>query len=57
MLLDLDLQALDRYLSPHKAKLQSKGVDSVISRVMNLKERIPMISHEMFAQSLAGAFR
>lgn len=57
MLLDLDMSALDRYLSPNKAKLQSKGVDSVISRVLNLKERVPDISHEMFSQALAGAFR
>jgi len=57
MLLDLDLTALDRYLSPNKAKLQSKGVDSVVSRVLNIKERVPDVSHEMFSQSLAGAFR
>jgi lipoate-protein ligase A len=38
MLLDLDLTALDKYLSPNKLKLQSKGVDSVVARVMNLKE-------------------
>jgi len=57
MLLDLDLTALDRYLSPNKAKLLSKGVDSVISRVLNLKEKVPDISHEMFSQSLAGAFK
>ena len=49
MLIDLDLEALDRYLSPNKAKLQSKGVESVVSRVMNLRERVPEISHEMFA--------
>ena len=49
MLLDLDLTALDKYLSPNKLKLQSKGVDSVIARVMNLKERVPHISHEMYA--------
>ena len=57
MLLDLDLTALDRYLSPNKAKLLSKGVDSVLSRVMNLRERVPHVSHELYSQSLAGAFR
>lgn len=36
MLLSLELDALAKYLNPSKAKLQSKGVDSVISRVMNL---------------------
>jgi len=57
MLLNLDLTALERYLSPNKAKLQSKGVESVTARVLNLKERIPDISHEMFSQTLAAAFR
>ena len=37
MLLDLELGALGKYLNPSKAKLESKGVDSVISRVINLK--------------------
>lgn len=57
MLLDLDLNALQKYLNPNKAKLLSKGVDSVISRVMNLKERVPDISHEQFSSALAVAFR
>jgi lipoate-protein ligase A len=57
MLLNLDLTALDKYLSPNKAKLLSKGVDSVISRVMNIKERIPHVNHEFYSQALAGAFR
>jgi lipoate-protein ligase A len=38
MLLDLELDALTKYLNPNKAKLLSKGVDSVIQRVINLKE-------------------
>ena len=57
MLLNLDLTALDKYLSPNKAKLLSKGVDSVVSRVMNIKERIPHVNHELYSQALAGAFR
>jgi len=57
MLLSLDLQALQKYLNPNKAKLVSKGVDSVVSRVMNLAEKVPDISHEQFSQALAGAFR
>lgn len=52
MLLDLDLTALGKYLNPHKSKLISKGVDSVISRVMNLKEICPEISHEKYCKSL-----
>lgn len=33
MLLDIELGALGNYLCPNKAKLESKGVDSVVSRV------------------------
>ena len=46
MLLDLDLTALLKYLNPNKAKLISKGVDSVVSRVMNLSEQVPNITHD-----------
>lgn len=49
MLLDLDLKALEKYLSPNKAKLLSKGVDSVVSRVLNLKEVVPHLTHEVFS--------
>ena len=48
MLLDLELGALGKYLSPNKKKLESKGVDSVISRVLNLKELVPEINHDNF---------
>ena len=48
MLLDLELGALGKYLNPNKKKLESKGVDSVVSRVMNLKEACPEINHEKF---------
>ena len=57
MLLDLDKEALGKYLNPNKAKLLSKGVDSVISRVMNLKERIPDITHDKFCSALADSFK
>ncbi|CDW73105.1 lipoate-protein ligase a [Stylonychia lemnae] len=57
MLLDVDLNALQRYLNPNKLKLQSKGVESVISRVMNLKEIHSGIGHESFGQHLSTAFR
>jgi lipoate-protein ligase A len=57
MLLNLELTALQKYLNPNKAKLISKGVESVISRVMNLSEKVPNISHEMFSESLSKAFK
>ena len=56
MLLDLELNALSKYLNPNKKKLESKGVASVISRVMNLKEAIPEISHASWNQALERAF-
>ena len=56
MLLDLELGALGKYLNPSKAKLASKGVESVISRVVNLKEINPDIHHDNFCESLEEAF-
>jgi len=56
MLLDLKLDALGKYLNPSKAKLESKGVDSVVSRVMNLKEVCPDITHDSFCDSVEEAF-
>jgi lipoate-protein ligase A len=56
MLLDLKLDALQKYLNPNKKKLESKGVDSVVSRVLNLKEIAPDITHENFCEALERAF-
>lgn len=38
MLINVDLDKMTAYLNPNKLKLISKGVESVISRVMNLHE-------------------
>jgi lipoate-protein ligase A len=56
MLLNLDLNALSRYLNPNKRKLESKGVSSVISRVMNLTEVAPSIDHASFCHALEESF-
>lgn len=56
MLLHLELNALQKYLNPNKLKLISKGVESVVSRVMNLKEKIPDINHEKFCEAMESAF-
>ena len=56
MLLDLELGALGKYLNPNKKKLESKGVDSVVSRVMNLTEANPNINHNSFCEELQKAF-
>lgn len=52
MLLDLELDALQKYLNPNKLKLISKGVSSVVSRVMNLSEIVPSITHEKYCDAL-----
>ena len=53
LLVHVDMEKLGRYLSPSKAKLQAKGVDSVRSRVLNLTELNP----EMTICSLKAALR
>jgi len=52
----LELGALGKYLNPSKKKLASKGVDSVVSRVMNLREAIPDVTHESWNAALERAF-
>lgn len=57
LLVDVDMEKLSRYLNPSKAKLQAKGVDSVRSRVVNLRELNPEITIQSLKQSMAKAFR
>ena len=54
--MDVDREKMGRYLNPSKAKLSSKGVDSVRSRVVNLKELASDITIELLSQKLAEAF-
>ena len=56
LMVDVDREKMGRYLNPSKAKLSSKGVDSVRSRVVNLKELAPDTTIEMLSQELAEAF-
>lgn len=56
MLLHLEFGALAKYLNPNKKKLESKGVDSVISRVINLQDICPEIDHESFCKALEKSF-
>jgi len=56
MLINVDMNALSKYLNVNKAKLKSKGVDSVRSRVLNLKEANPNISHESLSDSIIEEF-
>ena len=56
VLVDTDGEKLARYLSPSKAKLQAKGVDSVRARVVNLIELVPGLTCARMAEELAAAF-
>ncbi len=56
LLVDVDMARLGQYLMPSKAKLQSKGVDSVRSRVVNLKELCPELTISGMRQEMLKAF-
>lgn len=56
MLLNLEMGALGKYLNPSKAKLESKGVESVVSRVINLQQINPKINHDNFCSAVQDAF-
>ena len=56
LLIDTDMDRLGRYLSPPKAKLESKGVTSVRSRVVNLKELSPTLTCEKMKEYMTRAF-
>lgn len=56
LMLDVDLGALGNYLSPSADKLQSKGVASVRSRVVNLRELCPQVTVDQLCTLLVEAF-
>ena len=56
MLLNVKMDALGKYLNPSKEKLKSKGIDSVISRVINLKEITPDIDHDKFCEAMEKVY-
>lgn len=57
LLFDADLGFVGQALKVHPAKLQSKGVQSVRSRVANLKEFLPEhVTMDMFQQQIVAAF-
>lgn len=57
LMVDVDKDKLQRYLSPSKAKLEAKGVASVRSRVVNLKELSPGLTCEKLRELMAQAFQ
>lgn len=56
ILLDVDMKNLSKYLTVSTEKLQSKGVSSVKSRVVNLKELNSEITKELMCEKLIQAF-
>jgi lipoate-protein ligase A len=56
LMVNVDKEKLGRYLSPPKAKLEAKGVASVRSRVVNLKELSPELSIEALKHYMVQAF-
>ena len=55
LMVDVDLDMVQRYLSPSRAKLQAKGVDSVRSRVVNLRELVPTLTVAQLSDALIDA--
>ena len=56
LLVDVDADAMSRYLSPSKAKMQAKGVESVRARVVNLRELNPALTVDMLKAAMKQAF-
>ena len=56
LMIDVDKDKLGRYLSPPKAKLETKGVASVRSRVVNLKELAPELTIDAMKDYMRRAF-
>ena len=56
LLIGADMDKLQRYLSPSKAKLEAKGVTSVRSRVVNLSELNPSLNIPLMKQYMRAAF-
>ncbi len=57
LMFDVDLDHLMTYLQVSPLKMQAKGIDSVRSRVTNLKEENPEITLPVLKDALKNAFR
>lgn len=55
-MLDVDVDALGRYLTASKEKIASKGIPSIYSRIINLKEFLPGLTLEKLKEALRRAF-
>eukprot|EP01071_Lankesteria_metandrocarpae_P009108 Lankesteria_metandrocarpae@DN5136_c1_g1_i1.p1 len=54
---DVDIDALQKYLTPDNSKLQSKGVKSVGARVVNLKSLNNTVTHDGIVEAISNGFR
>jgi lipoate-protein ligase A len=57
LLRDVNMDMLAQCLTVDPAKLKAKGVPSVRSRVLNLCERWPELTHDAFCRELIDAFQ
>lgn len=57
LMVDVDMSAMSRYLNPSRAKLEAKGVASVRSRVVNLRELKPDLTVEEVSARMEEAFQ
>lgn len=56
ILLNVDLDKMQKYLNPNKLKLISKGIDSVKSRVLNLNEKFPNLTKDIMFNAIKSEF-
>lgn len=56
LLVNVDMANLGQYLSPSKAKLESKGVASVRSRVVNLCDINPDVTIESITEAMVNGY-
>ena len=56
MLIDVDMSKMSKYLNPSTEKLNAKGVDSIRSRVVNLKELCPALNIDEMKRQMTAAF-
>lgn len=57
LLISADMDKLQRYLSPSKAKLAAKGVSSVRARVVNLNTLSPGLTCQIMKEYMIAAFQ
>ena len=56
ILIDVDMTVLQKYLNVPQQKMAAKGVTSVKSRVINLRELVPTLTIEEMQQAMMQAF-